>query len=86
MFSNLEYWETKFKYKIQWNFFATSHGKGVVDSIGDSGKDQFFKKKKLTGKVIHTAEEVAKVAQGCHANFLIKYIYHQVKLQRMRKC
>ena len=31
LFSNLHYWEQDLK--LTWNFFATSHGKGVVDGL-----------------------------------------------------
>ena len=31
LFSNLHYWEQDHHLKLTWNFFATSHGKGVVD-------------------------------------------------------
>ena len=34
LFSNLHGWEMEHDLKICWNFFATSHGKGVVDGIG----------------------------------------------------
>lgn len=30
--------EDDFKMKIDWNFFATSHGKGAVDGIGATVK------------------------------------------------
>ena len=32
-FSNLHGWEMEHDLKIHWNFFVTSHGKGVVDGI-----------------------------------------------------
>ena len=63
LFSNLEYWETKFKYKIHRHFFATSCGKGVVGDVGGSVKGLVYQKI-LTGAVIHIGEEVAGVAQG----------------------
>ena len=34
LFSNLHGWEMEHDLKICWNFFATSHGKGVVDGLG----------------------------------------------------
>ena len=33
-FSNINNWEKKFGVALSWHFFATSHGKGVVDGIG----------------------------------------------------
>ena len=38
LFSNLHYWEQDHDISIRWNFFATSHGKGVVDGIGGTVK------------------------------------------------
>ena len=33
LFSNLYAWEQEHGFKFKWHFFATSHGKGVVDGI-----------------------------------------------------
>ena len=33
LFSNLKAWEDEHGITLKWNFFATSHGKGVVDGI-----------------------------------------------------
>ena len=38
LFSNLHSWEMEHDIKLSWNFFATSHGKGVVDGIGETVK------------------------------------------------
>lgn len=38
LFSNLHIWEKEFNIKLTWHFFATSHGKGVVDGIGGTAK------------------------------------------------
>ena len=38
LFSNLYRWEKDFDIKLQWHFFATSHGKGVVDGLGGTVK------------------------------------------------
>ena len=38
LFSNLYAWEMEYGFTITWNFFATSHGKGVVDGIGGTVK------------------------------------------------
>ena len=34
LFSSLHYWEQNHDISIRWNYFATFHGKGVVDGIG----------------------------------------------------
>ena len=38
LFSNLSSWEEEYDLILKWNFFATSHGKGVVDGIGGTVK------------------------------------------------
>ncbi|XP_071950782.1 uncharacterized protein [Antedon mediterranea] len=38
LFSNLFNWEKLFNINLKWNFFATSHGKGVVDGHGGTVK------------------------------------------------
>ena len=38
LFSNLYIWQQKFHIDISWNFYATSHGKGVVDGLGGTVK------------------------------------------------
>lgn len=38
--ASLRFLENKHNVKIQWNYFATSHGKGPVDGIGGSVKRQ----------------------------------------------
>ena len=38
LFSNLHHWEQDHDITIRMNFFATSHGKGVVDGIGGTVK------------------------------------------------
>ena len=38
LFSNLHNWEQDHHLKLTWNFFATSHGKGVVDGLGGTVK------------------------------------------------
>ena len=38
LFSNLHSWQEEHDLKLTWNFFATSHGKGVVDGLGGTLK------------------------------------------------
>ena len=40
----------KFQCKVSWKYFATSHGKGVVDGIGGSAKSLVRKKVMNQGK------------------------------------
>ena len=39
LFWNLHYWEQDHHLKLTWNFFATSHGKGVVDGLGGNSQE-----------------------------------------------
>lgn len=38
LFSNIHHWENDLKVALEWHFFATSHGKGVVDGLGGTVK------------------------------------------------
>ena len=38
-FWNLHYWEQDHHLKLTWNFFTTSHGKGVVDGLGGNSQE-----------------------------------------------
>ena len=38
LFSNLTRWQDMFDVQVQWHFFATAHGKGVVDGLGGTVK------------------------------------------------
>ena len=38
LFSNLHLWEQKFNCEMCWHFFATSHGKGIIDGLGGTVK------------------------------------------------
>lgn len=42
-FINLAFHEEDFKVKVEWNFFATSHGKGACDGIGGTVKRNAYK-------------------------------------------
>ena len=43
LFSNLYGWEKEFSVCLTWNFFATSHGKGAVDGIGGTVKQNVWR-------------------------------------------
>jgi len=43
-FSNLCYHEQDFGIKVEWNFFATSHGKSAGDGIGGTVNREAAKK------------------------------------------
>ena len=43
LFSNLQMWEQQFHIELKWHFFATSHGKGVVDGLGGTIKHSVWR-------------------------------------------
>ena len=74
LFSNLHSWEQEYNLKLKWNFFATSHGKGVVDGIGGTVKRAVWRHVK-SGKVhIATADQYAKVAEERNPNIHVHFI------------
>ena len=38
LFSNLHLWGKRFHCEVHWHFFATSHGKGIIDGLGGTVK------------------------------------------------
>ena len=62
LFSNLYAWEQDYSLSIKWNFFATSHGKGVVDGIGGTIKRAVWRRVKSESVHITSAEQYAVVA------------------------
>lgn len=73
LFTNLTFMFKKHKIFATWNFFATSHGKGVVDGIGGSVKRVVWRQI-LAGKLITTAEEFAETAAKHCPHLKIKFI------------
>lgn len=75
LFSNLFLFEQHHNIKLTWNFFATSHGKGVVDGIGGTVKRAVWRHMK-TGKktVVNTPKEYADIASKLMTKIHIKYI------------
>ena len=76
MFSNLHAWEQDHGFKIIWNFFATSHGKGPVDGLGGSVKRSVWRHVKSGMSHIENAKEYAGVAKEINPNIHIEYIPH----------
>lgn len=64
LFSNLSWYKTNYELdNLEWNFFATSHGKGPVDGLGGSVK-RVIRKKVLSRKsVVGNAAEFVNVYQ-----------------------
>ncbi|CAF0830692.1 unnamed protein product [Adineta steineri] len=63
LFRNLCRLAEDFQIELSWNFFATSHGKGVVDGIGGTGK-RFVYKAVLSGQQCRSAADFVKIAQS----------------------
>ena len=57
--ASLDTLQCKHKLKIQWNFFATSHGKGPVDGIGGSVKHHVWGKVKARKAIVCDAATFA---------------------------
>lgn len=84
LFSNLHYWEQDHDVTITWNFFATSHGKGVVDGLGGTVKRSVWRQIRSGQTHITTAEQYAKIAgdrnPNIHVQFVAKSKVDEVKL------
>ena len=74
LFSNLYAWEQDYSLSIKWNFFATSHGKGVVDGIGGTIKRAVWRRVKSESVHITSAEQYAVVAAECCPNIHVHFI------------
>ena len=74
LFSNLYYWEQAHEISIKWNFFATSHGKGVVDGIGGTVKRTVWRNVRCEKNHILNAKEYAELAKQLCPNIQIDFI------------
>lgn len=77
LFSNLHLFEQCYDIELAWNFFATSHGKGVVDGLGGTVKRTVWRHVKAEKMLVRTAEQFAEVAVSLNPNIHIKYISAQ---------
>ncbi|CAF1395943.1 unnamed protein product, partial [Didymodactylos carnosus] len=62
MFRNLVQLARDFSFDLTWNFFATSHGKGVVDGIGRTVKCLVWGAV-LAGQTCRSAEDFVRIAK-----------------------
>lgn len=74
LFSNLYAWEQEHDLMIIWNFFATSHGKGVVDGIGGTVKRAVLRHARSDQAHVTNAEEYAAIACQRCPSIHISYI------------
>ena len=74
LFSNLYAWEMEHDLKITRNFFATSHGKGVVVGIGGTVKRAVWRHVKAERTHMTSASEYSTLGKQLCPNIHIKFI------------
>ena len=74
LFSNLHYWEQDHDISIIWNFFATSHGKGVVDGIGGTIKRAVWRHIRSEKSHITTPQEYSALAKQLCPNVQVQFV------------
>ena len=72
--SNLPLWESVLHIKLTWHFFATSHGKGVMDGLGGSIKRSVRHIICSQDHTISNASEYVDLARQRNPNIDILYI------------
>ena len=78
LFSNLHYWEQDHDISIRWNFFATSHGKGVVDGIGGTVKRAVWRNIRSERSHVTTPQEYSALAKQLCSNVQVEFIAKSV--------
>ena len=73
LFTNLTFMEEVHHIKVVWNFFATSHGKGVVDGIGGHVKRLVWIAS-MTGTRVINSETFADIAASRAPNIKVMHI------------
>jgi hypothetical protein len=63
LFKNLTHLSRMYNVQMSWNFFATSHGKGVVDGLGGTIK-RMVHQAILSGHSCRNAEEFVSIARS----------------------
>ena len=74
LFSNLSTWQEEFDIELKWNFFATSHGKGVVDGIGGSVKRAVWRHVRSEQVHVSNAQQYSDVARERCPQIHVHYI------------
>ncbi|KAJ8684420.1 hypothetical protein QAD02_020212 [Eretmocerus hayati] len=59
---------------ISWHFFASSHGKGIVDGVGATVKGAVWRRVASSASSVKTGSDFADVARDVCPNILIKYV------------
>lgn len=66
--------ESKFKLKIFWNYFATSHGKGCVDGIGAIAKTVVRKHIRARECIVNSANDFVKAFNRTSSKILVEEV------------
>jgi len=74
LFSNLYLWEQKYEITLAWIFFATSHGKGVVDGLGGTVKRSVWRHVRSGQSHVTTPMSFHDVARQCNPSINISFI------------
>ena len=74
LFSNLHGWENEFNFKIVWNFFANSRGKGTMNRISDTVKRLAWRNVRITTAVAIDAVAYCKLAKCLNMVIAVTYI------------
>ena len=84
----MEMSEEKHASNISWNFFTTSHGKGVVDRVGGVLKRRVWNKVKARQVVIRNATEFTDAVKdgGIICNFLTEYPREVTQVRCLEYC
>lgn len=69
----LHLYEVRYGIKIHWHYFASSHGKGVVDGIGGTVKSAVWRRAKA-GKTMRCAKDFADTAAEACPKIRIIYV------------
>lgn len=72
--SNLCYFQQDFNLQCEWNFFATSHGKGAVDGIGATVKRTVWQKVRNREAVVVSAEDFYECAKSALKGVTVLYV------------
>lgn len=71
--SILHVYEARYGIKIHWHFFATSHGKGVIDGIGGTVKAAVWRRARA-GRLIQTPKDFAHTAAEVCPSIEVAYV------------
>jgi hypothetical protein len=74
LFSTLYLYEKNHSVQVVWNYFATSHGKGVVDGIGGSVKGYVYRRILSGSSTVKNGKEFAQVAAHLNQKVCVDYI------------